>query len=194
MNTLKPDLFAESRHINLGCVKEITPEGLAASRNVAAARQGWSLAGRGWQTPAAVAALYRFEVRDPYLSEEMSLQLREWATMLRAPFEADDVESTCTSINSLLEVATSRAFLSTHDGMKPHLHFTADHDAVLARTRAITAGGFAIFAVESAGGRLGACMRRGYPEVFVDTSRNGRTYCSARCGNYEAVRRHRGAT
>lgn len=153
-----------------------------------------SLAGRGWQTHAAAAALHRFEVRDPQLSEEQSHQLREWAGMLRAPFEADDVEATCTSINGLLRVATSRVFLSTHDGMKPHLHFTADHDDVLARTRAITAGGLAIFAVESAGGRLGACMRRGCTEVFVDTSRNGRrAYCSARCGNYEAVRRHRSA-
>ncbi|MFE5117465.1 CGNR zinc finger domain-containing protein [Dietzia sp. NPDC055340] len=154
-----------------------------------------SLVGRGWETGAAVAALHRFEVRDPHLSEVQSQQLREWSTMLRAPFEAGDVESICASLNGLLEAATSRAFLSTHDGMKPHLHFTADHDDVLARTRAITAGGLAIFAVESAGAQLGACMRRGCPEVFVDTSRNGRrAYCSARCGNYEAVRRHRCAT
>lgn len=153
-----------------------------------------SLVGRGWDTDAAMAALHQFEVRDPHLSEARSQQLRDWSTKLRAPFETNDVESICASLNDLLEMATSRAFLSTHDGMKPHLHFTADNDDVLARTRAITAGGLAIFAVESAGGRLGACMRRGCPEVFVDTSRNGRrAYCSARCGNYEAVRRHRGA-
>ena len=154
-----------------------------------------SLAGHGWQTSAAAAALRRFDVRDPRLSDAQSVQLYEWATMLRAPFEAHDVDSTCAAINGLLEAATSRAFLSTHDGMKPHLHFTADDDDVLARTRAITAGGLAIFAVESAGGRLGACLRRSCPEVFVDTSRNGRrAYCSARCGNYEAVRRHRRTT
>lgn len=154
-----------------------------------------SLASRGWDTPAAVAALRQFEVRDPELSEAESRLLYEWARALRAPFVVGDVESTCASINALLEAATSRAFLSTHDGMKPHLHFTADHDDAVARTRAITAGGLAIFAVESAGGRLGACNRQGCPEVFVDTSRNGRrAYCSARCGNHEAVRRHRSAT
>ncbi|WP_327493897.1 CGNR zinc finger domain-containing protein [Dietzia psychralcaliphila] len=60
------------------------------------------------------------------------------------------------------------------------------------RVRAITAGGLAIFAVESEGGRLGACLRSGCPEVFVDTSRNGgRRYCTARCGNHDAVQRHR---
>ncbi|WP_370684747.1 CGNR zinc finger domain-containing protein [Corynebacterium glutamicum] len=32
----------------------------------------------------------------------------------------------------------------------------------------------------------------GCTEVFVDTSRNGhRAYCSAKCGNYVAVQRHR---
>ena len=154
-----------------------------------------SRAGRGGETPAAAAALRRFDGRDTQLYDTRAQRLHEWENMLRAPFEAHDVDSTCAAINGLLEVATSRAFLSTHDGMKPHLHFTADDDDVLARTRAITAGGLAIFAVESAGGRLGACLRRSCPEVFVDTSRNGRrAYCSARCGNYEAVRRHRGTT
>ncbi|MEB8326667.1 CGNR zinc finger domain-containing protein [Dietzia kunjamensis] len=154
-----------------------------------------SLAGRGWDTQAAAAALHKFEVRDPALSRAQSHQLLEWSHRLREPFEAGDVESTCAAINCLLEAATSRAFLSTHDGMKPHLHFTADHDDAVARAKAITAGGLAIFAVESAGGRLGACTRHGCPEVFVDTSRNGRrAYCSARCGNYEAVRRHRAGT
>ncbi|MDD7833841.1 CGNR zinc finger domain-containing protein [Paenarthrobacter sp. AB444] len=35
-------------------------------------------------------------------------------------------------------------------------------------------------------------MRQSCEVAFVDTSRNGRrSYCSARCGNYDAVRRHR---
>lgn len=154
-----------------------------------------SLAGRGWDTQAAAAALHRFEVRDPELSDAQSHQLHVWAGALREPFVAGDVETTCASINALLDSATSKAYLSTHDGMKPHLHFTADHDNAVARTKAITAGGLAIFAVESAGDRLGACNRQGCPNVFVDTSRNGRrSYCSARCGNHEAVRRHRSAT
>ena len=39
---------------------------------------------------------------------------------------------------------------------------------------------------------LGVYGRGGCETVFVDTSRNGlRAYCSARCGNTDAVRRHR---
>lgn len=40
--------------------------------------------------------------------------------------------------------------------------------------------------------RLGAYAGDGCQQVFVYTSRNGRRrYCSARCGNYDAVARHR---
>jgi len=60
------------------------------------------------------------------------------------------------------------------------------------RVRALTAGGLAIFITEAAGGRLGTCARDGCPKVFADTSRGGRrAYCSARCGNAEAVMRYR---
>ncbi|WP_238556329.1 CGNR zinc finger domain-containing protein [Dietzia sp. UCD-THP] len=151
-----------------------------------------SLAGRSWDSGAAVAVLRAHNVRRPDLDEEGSQRLREWASRLRVPFSAPDVDSTCAAINELLESAASRPTLSTHDGHKPHLHFAADGDDVVERVRAITAGGLAIFAVESEGGRLGACLRTGCPEVFVDTSRNGgRRYCSARCGNHDAVQRHR---
>ncbi|MDX2357929.1 CGNR zinc finger domain-containing protein [Dietzia sp. PP-33] len=151
-----------------------------------------SLAARGWDTDTAVAVLRDHRVRRPQLAGSMSARLHEWALQLRAPFSAMDVDSRCDAINLLLESATSRPSLSTHDGHKPHLHFAADGDDVVDRVKAITAGGLAIFTVESEGGRLGACLREGCPEVFVDTSRNGgRRYCSARCGNHDAVRRHR---
>ncbi|WP_398949549.1 CGNR zinc finger domain-containing protein [Streptomyces sp. ID38640] len=42
------------------------------------------------------------------------------------------------------------------------------------------------------GARLGRCLRAECARAYVDTSRNGRRrYCSARCGNTEAVMRHR---
>ncbi|WP_228549413.1 MULTISPECIES: CGNR zinc finger domain-containing protein [unclassified Dietzia] len=151
-----------------------------------------SLAAGSWDADAAVGVLRAHGVRRPELDNARSERLKEWASRLRAPFSAPDVDSTCDAINELLESAASRPSLSTHDGHKPHLHFAADGDDVVERVRAITAGGLAIFAVESEGCRLGACLRAGCPEVFVDTSRNGgRRYCSARCGNHDAVQRHR---
>ena len=80
-----------------------------------------------------------------------------------------------------------------HDGLSPHLHFASDDDPLVSRVKAVTASGLAIFAVGASGQRLGVCARAGCSTVFYDTSRNGtRTYCTARCGNHEAVRRHRG--
>ncbi|WP_187702939.1 CGNR zinc finger domain-containing protein [Dietzia sp. SLG310A2-38A2] len=151
-----------------------------------------SLAAREWDTDMAVGVLRAHGVRRPDLDDARSTRLQEWALWLRAPFSAPDVDSTCDAINELLDSAASRPSLHTHDGHKPHLHFADGADDVVERVRAITAGGLAIFAVESEGGRLGACLRSGCPEVFVDTSRNGkRRYCSARCGNHDAVQRHR---
>ena len=80
----------------------------------------------------------------------------------------------------------------THDGLPPHLHFAFSDDDLLSRVQAFTAGSLAIFTVEAEGLRLGACARAGCDRVFADTSRNGRrAYCSARCGNTDAVHRYR---
>lgn len=156
-----------------------------------------NLAGRGqWTAEEARAILDRHEIRRSALSSASSEQLRRWSSRLRSAFEPADVDARCGAINELLKAGTSRAYLTTHDQLRPHLHFFAsDDDDVVARVQAVTAGGLAIFAVESDGGRLGICVRPGCGTAFVDTSRNGRrAYCSARCGNNDAVQRHRQAT
>ncbi|AXT86973.1 hypothetical protein C6I20_15860 [Aeromicrobium sp. A1-2] len=52
--------------------------------------------------------------------------------------------------------------------------------------------GLELFSVEAEGQRLGVCGAPGCTTAFIDTSRNGRrAYCTARCGNAVAVRRHR---
>lgn len=153
-----------------------------------------NLAAEGWSVEAAQKILREHQIRRSALNSSTSGLLRDWAVRLRSAFEAADIENRCRAINGLLETGTARAYLTTHDQLRPHLHFAADDDDVLARVKAATAGGLAIFAVESDGGRLGTCARRGCGTAFVDTSRNGlRSYCSARCGNNDAVQRHRKA-
>lgn len=101
-------------------------------------------------------------------------------------------EERCVVINRLLDEAASRIHLTTHDGLDPHLHLVADERDVVARVKAVTAGGLAFLTAWTGGTRIGICGRDGCHFVFVDTSRNGRRrYCSARCGNYDAVARHR---
>lgn len=151
-----------------------------------------SLVGKNWEIKAANRILKEHEIRWSELSEKASEELRQWSEQLRQVFLADSEDSLCAEINALLDAGTSRVYLTTHDQLKPHMHFASDDNDVVARVKAVTAGGLAIFVVGSEGERLGGCQRPGCTEVFVDTSRNGRrAYCSAKCGNYVAVQRHR---
>ncbi|WP_243400283.1 CGNR zinc finger domain-containing protein [Arthrobacter glacialis] len=146
-----------------------------------------------WTIELAQVILGDHQIRRASLTETVDVLLQAWAVRLRSAFAAADVESRCAAINELLEEGAARAYLTTHDRLRPHLHFAAENDDVVARVKAVTAGGLAIFTVESEGGRLGVCAKVGCEIAFVDTSRNGlRAYCSARCGNSDAVRRHRG--
>ncbi|WP_427135311.1 CGNR zinc finger domain-containing protein [Pseudarthrobacter sp. S9] len=150
--------------------------------------------GGEWTPGAAKQILDGHQIRRTALTSSSSEQLRQWSLRLLTAFEPTSVEARCAAINGLLERGTSRAYLTTHDQLRPHLHFASDEDDVVARVKAVTAGGLAIFAVGSDALRLGVCLRAGCGIAFVDTSRNGlRSYCSARCGNNDAVQRHRKA-
>lgn len=154
-----------------------------------------SLIGTGWSATEVSLVLETHHIRRRALTDATTDALRTWSTRLRSAFDATDVEGRCTAINLLLDEGAARPSLSTHDDLAPHLHFASDSDDVVARVKAVTSGGLALFTVESRGTRLGICRRVGCEIAFVDASRNGlRAYCSARCGNYDAVRRHRGTT
>ncbi|EME63085.1 hypothetical protein G352_15550 [Rhodococcus ruber BKS 20-38] len=152
-----------------------------------------NLQARGvWTVPEVEAVLREHAIRWSDVGESDLSALRRWSTRLRTVFVAPDEEQRCRSINALLLDGVASVYLTTHDNRRPHLHFTPDENDVVGRVTAVTAGGLAIFTVEAEGGRLGACANTGCSLVFVDTSRNGRrAYCSARCGNADAVRRHR---
>jgi predicted RNA-binding Zn ribbon-like protein len=117
---------------------------------------------------------------------------RRWRDRLARAFGREDTSGQCSAVNDLLTEATVRPWVTTHDGLQPHLHFVPDSADVLSRVKAVTAGGLAFVLCWEGGSRLGRCGRAGCGRVYVDTSRNGRRrYCSARCGNTEAVIRHR---
>ncbi|WP_323959543.1 CGNR zinc finger domain-containing protein [Arthrobacter sp. JZ12] len=121
--------------------------------------------------------------------------LEDWARQLRTAFEGPDVEQRCNAVNRLLDRGVRRVYLSSHDGMRPHMHFADAGESVVDRVRAMTAGGLAVFLSEAGGHRMGACAESNCRRVFVDTSRAGRrAYCSARCGNKDAVQRYRDRT
>jgi predicted RNA-binding Zn ribbon-like protein len=149
-------------------------------------------AGGCWSREEAEAVLHAHGIRRHSLTGLDAEQLRDWSSRLRPVFEAPSVAQRCAAINALLTAGVANVYLTTHDSLRPHLHFTPDDEGITGRVRAVTAGGLAIFAVEAEGARLGQCAREGCRIVFVDTSRNGRrAYCSTRCGNADAVDRHR---
>ena len=145
-----------------------------------------------WDLQTVEDLLQAHRLRNTTLAPGELLALREWTRALGRAFSATMPEETCEAVNQLIGAGVGPAFLTMHDGLRPHLHFAADDDHIISRTKALTAGGLAIFTVEAEGRRLGVCSRGGCRIVFVDTSRNGaRAFCSARCGNHEAVHRHR---
>lgn len=145
-----------------------------------------------WSAGTLREVLLEHEIRRPAVDEDTARALQDWSVLLRAAFQAETVAARCDRVNALLAAGAGAAYVSMHDGLRPHLHFAADEDTIVARVRSVTAGGLAVFLVEAEGDRLGGCARAGCRMVFVDTSRNGkRRYCSARCGNADAVERHR---
>ncbi|MER6915135.1 CGNR zinc finger domain-containing protein [Streptomyces sp. NPDC000594] len=133
-------------------------------------------------------------IRRPALDDRAAAALRAWARRLRPVFTAASADERCAVLNALLDDAAGRIHLTTHDGLRPHLHLVADEEDVVARVRAVTAGGLAVLTAWTGGTRLGGCDRSRCGRVFVDSSRGGRRrYCSARCGNADAVARYRAA-
>lgn len=138
------------------------------------------------------AILREFSIREPALDAGAAQGLLAWAVELKPAFAARSVEGRCRSINALLDSAAGKVSLTTHDGSRPHLHLFPEGDDVLSRVKAVTAGGLALFIAWSGGERIGSCARPGCSNAFVDNSKAGRQrYCSARCGNTDAVARHR---
>lgn len=134
-------------------------------------------------------------IRDPALADGDIRGLDQWAHELRAAFSADGTDAQCAAINTLLELAAGKMTLTTHDGLAPHLHLFAEGEGVLDRVKAVTAGGLALFVGWTGADRMGVCARVVCSRVYIDESRGGRQrYCSARCGNTDAVARHRSGT
>lgn len=82
--------------------------------------------------------------------------------------------------------------LTNHDGEGWHLHYRDDVPSLPYVLRAIIAVGTSLHLVTRGMDRLGRCQAPPCAHVVVDVTRNGRQrFCSVRCANRAAVRRHR---
>ncbi|MFI6156021.1 CGNR zinc finger domain-containing protein [Kitasatospora sp. NPDC051170] len=117
--------------------------------------------------------------------------LDAWEGVVDAPDEA----IRAARLNAMLAASTAHPRLTDHGGDGWHLHYREEGTAVGLMLSALIATGTALHLVGRGMHRLGRCAVAECRTAFADTSRTGRQrYCSQRCANRDAVRRHRQRT
>ncbi len=112
----------------------------------------------------------------------------DWLRIVDAP----DDDTRATLLNAQMAAVTAYPRLTNHDGEGWHLHYR-DSDEQLPRVlAAVISVGTSLHLVTRGMDRLARCAAEPCTRVVVDVTRNGRQrYCSVRCANRAAVRRHR---
>lgn len=149
------------------------------------------------QRPASVDELVRrcaeaglvidMPVTERDLTEALEL-VDQWCEVV----DAEDEQLRSEVLNRMLAAASTYPRLSNHAGTGWHLHYRDEGVSLGTVLRALVSVGTALHLTGRGMGRLGRCARTGCVAVYADISRGGRQrYCSARCANRDAVRRHR---
>lgn len=114
--------------------------------------------------------------------------LEEWEKVVDATDEHERAEL----VNRMLAESAAYPRLTDHAGGDWHLHYR-DHAQPLGSVLfALISVGTALHLVGRGMHRLRRCAVTECTTIFADTSRTGRQrYCSQRCANRDAVRRHR---
>ncbi|ALX67445.1 CGNR zinc finger domain-containing protein [Microbacterium sp. XT11] len=95
-------------------------------------------------------------------------------------------------LNDQLAAAAAYPRLTDHAGEGWHLHYRDDGQRLPFVLRALFSVGTALHLTTRGMSRLGRCQAEPCTNVVVDVTRNGRQrFCSVRCANRAAVRRHR---
>lgn len=117
----------------------------------------------------------------------------EWLRVVDAPTPERRAEL----LNALMADAAAYPRLVDHDAEGWHLHYRDEDQSLAHVLRAVICVGTALHLTTRGMHRLGRCAAGETPgdpcrNVVVDVTRNGRQrYCSVRCANRDAVRRHR---
>lgn len=111
--------------------------------------------------------------------------------------DADDPQQRAHLLNEQMAAVTAYPRMTDHDGEGWHLHYRDDELALPRVLAAVFHVGTALHLTTRGMDRLGRCEAGQHPgdgcrNVVCDVTRNGRQrYCSVRCANRAAVRRHR---
>ncbi|MGG7509719.1 CGNR zinc finger domain-containing protein [Plantibacter sp. YIM 135249] len=133
----------------------------------------------------------------PELADEEHERVREvvdeWLTVVDEP----DPQRRATILNAQMATASAYPRLTDHDGEGWHLHYRDADQSLPHVLRAVISVGTALHISTRGMSRLRRCAAGESPgdpcrRVIVDVTRGGRQrYCSVRCANRDAVRRHR---
>lgn len=111
-----------------------------------------------------------------------------WCQIIDAP----DDDHRAEALNQLLAEASTYPRMTNHTGEGWHLHYRDEAVPLAHVLRAITSVGTALHLTSRGMDRTGRCALPECINVYADSSRTGRQrYCSTRCANRDAVRRHR---
>lgn len=112
----------------------------------------------------------------------------DWLRVVDA--ERDAVRASI--LNAQMAGVAAYPRLVDHNGEGWHLHYRDDTDALPFVLRAVISVGTSLHLATRGMSRLLRCGAEPCTNVVVDVTRNGRQrYCSVRCANRAAVRRHR---
>ncbi|MEU6122245.1 CGNR zinc finger domain-containing protein [Streptomyces sp. NPDC047123] len=114
--------------------------------------------------------------------------LDAWEAVVDATAEHERAER----VNAMLARAAAHPRLTDHTGGGWHLHYREARQPLGALLFSLIAVGTALHLSGRGMHRLRRCAVTECVTIFADTSRTGRRrYCTQRCANRDAVRRHR---
>ncbi|MGW0904906.1 CGNR zinc finger domain-containing protein [Streptomyces sp. NPDC002853] len=106
--------------------------------------------------------------------------------------DAGDEDERAELLNQMLAASAAYPRLTDHAGSGWHLHYRDDRQPLGALLYQLISVGTALHLAGRGMHRLRRCAVSECVTSFADTSRTGRQrYCSQRCANRDAVRRHR---
>jgi predicted RNA-binding Zn ribbon-like protein len=114
--------------------------------------------------------------------------LRDWQGLADVQGEQARAEV----LNESLATYATHPSLTDHDGKGWHLHYRPDGLSLDRVLRSMVNVATALHLATRGMHRLGRCAAPGCDRVYADFTRPGtQRYCSPRCANRDAVRRHR---
>ncbi|MFF1649091.1 CGNR zinc finger domain-containing protein [Streptomyces sp. NPDC058240] len=109
--------------------------------------------------------------------------------------DAEDEHERAELLNRMLAAAAAYPRLTDHAGDGWHLHYRDDRQPLGSLLFSLLSVGTALHLAGRGMHRLRRCAVTECTTIFADISRTGRQrYCSQRCANRDAVRRHRART